>query len=427
MATVSLRNQFLATSRGFSLVDTTTVTWSFDTATNTLSALATTASNAITNAKLDDMAQATIKGRPSGAGTGDPADLTAAQVKTILNLASSDISNFTEAAQDAALGAVGNTARIAFTYDDAGNTLTADVVAASLDNSKLAVMAQSTLKGRAAGGGTGAAEDLTASQARTLLLIDNVENTALSTWAGSASITALGTVATGSWNATAIADGKIASALTGKTYNGLTLTSAAVGFTLSGGATSKTLTVPLDATVSGTNTGDQSGANPSASTGLSAVNGSALTFMRSDASTSLSQAISPNWTGNHTFTPSSGLAILINGGSANGLTISSSGATAPIKFTPSGQDAWTVAAGVVNVGDFGVINATQSKNVLVFTGGSSGGDATFIAGVKTAAPNGAAGLWKLGVTTSGVALALNTTSYVEISIAGTVVKLAQIL
>jgi hypothetical protein len=36
----------------------------------------------------------------------------------------------------------------------------------------------------------------------------------------------------------------------------LTLTSEAVGFTIAGGTTSKTLTVPLDATVSGTNTGD---------------------------------------------------------------------------------------------------------------------------------------------------------------------------
>ena len=42
------------------------------------------------------------------------------------------------------------------------------------------------------------------------------------------------------------------------TYNGLTLTSAATGFTVAGGTTSKTLTVPLDASVSGINTGDNS-------------------------------------------------------------------------------------------------------------------------------------------------------------------------
>lgn len=54
-----------------------------------------------------------------------------------------------------------------------------------------------------------------------------------------------------------IADGDVPSALTGKTYNGLTLTAAATGFTIAGGTTSKTLTVSGDADVSGTNTGDQ--------------------------------------------------------------------------------------------------------------------------------------------------------------------------
>lgn len=42
-------------------------------------------------------------------------------------------------------------------------------------------------------------------------------------------------------------------------------------------------------------------ANPSASIGLAAVNGSASTAMRSDAAPALSQAIAPTWTGLHTF------------------------------------------------------------------------------------------------------------------------------
>lgn len=45
--------------------------------------------------------------------------------------------------------------------------------------------------------------------------------------------------------------------ITPTTVNALTLTAQAVGFTIAGGTTSKTLTVPLDATVSGINTGDQ--------------------------------------------------------------------------------------------------------------------------------------------------------------------------
>lgn len=52
-----------------------------------------------------------------------------------------------------------------------------------------------------------------------------------------------------------------------------------------------------------------SAANPSASVGLSAVNGSASTFMRSDGAPALSQSIAPIWTGNHTFSTSSGAGV----------------------------------------------------------------------------------------------------------------------
>lgn len=51
-------------------------------------------------------------------------------------------------------------------------------------------------------------------------------------------------------------------------------------------------------------TGGPSGANPTASVGLSAVNGTALTFLRSDGAPALNQAIAPTWTGLHTFTNS---------------------------------------------------------------------------------------------------------------------------
>lgn len=47
------------------------------------------------------------------------------------------------------------------------------------------------------------------------------------------------------------------------------------------------------------------GANPTATIGLTAVNGSAATFMRSDAAPALSQSIAPTWTGLHTFNRSS--------------------------------------------------------------------------------------------------------------------------
>lgn len=47
------------------------------------------------------------------------------------------------------------------------------------------------------------------------------------------------------------------------------------------------------------------GANPSASVGLTAVNGVATTFLRSDGAPALSQAIVPTWTGAHTFSSAS--------------------------------------------------------------------------------------------------------------------------
>lgn len=54
-------------------------------------------------------------------------------------------------------------------------------------------------------------------------------------------------------------------------------------------------------------------ANPGSSIGLTTVNGSASTFMRSDAAPALSQAIAPTWTADHTFTPASGVGITANG------------------------------------------------------------------------------------------------------------------
>lgn len=47
-----------------------------------------------------------------------------------------------------------------------------------------------------------------ASSVKSTLSLGNVENTAISTWAGSSNITTLGTVATGTWNATAIENTK---------------------------------------------------------------------------------------------------------------------------------------------------------------------------------------------------------------------------
>jgi hypothetical protein len=77
---------FSGTSSGANTGDQTITLTSDVTGTGTGSFATTIANNAVTNAKAADMAVNTIKGRIT-AGTGDPEDLTAAQTRTILGLA----------------------------------------------------------------------------------------------------------------------------------------------------------------------------------------------------------------------------------------------------------------------------------------------------------------------------------------------------
>lgn len=60
-------------------------------------------------------------------------------------------------------------------------------------------------------------------------------------------------------------------------------------------------------------TGGASGANPTGTVGLTAVNGSAGTYMRSDAAPPLSQAISPIWTGMHMFNGANTTSVATSG------------------------------------------------------------------------------------------------------------------
>lgn len=121
-----------------------------------------------------------------------------------------------EFVQDTVGAMLTDTLRINLDYNDGAGTFSADLFTDSVDNTFLANMAQDRIKGRASGAGTGDPTDLTAAQVVTLL---------------SPSLFA----------------------------------------------------------------------NPSASIGLAAVNGSASTAMRSDGAPALSQAIAPTWTGDHVF------------------------------------------------------------------------------------------------------------------------------
>src|SRR5687768_15103047 len=69
---------------------------------------------------------------------------------------------------------------------------------------------------------------------------------------------------------------------------------AGIGIAFVDGGAGSTLEVNATGAVAGP-------ANPTASVGLAAVNGVAVTYMRSDAAPPLSQAIVPTWSGLHTF------------------------------------------------------------------------------------------------------------------------------
>ncbi|MDQ3009070.1 MAG: hypothetical protein M3Q81_05805, partial [bacterium] len=69
--------------------------------------------------------------------------------------------------------------------------------------------------------GTGTLAGTTTANLKTTLALNNVENTALSTWAGSTNLTTLGTIGTGTWNATAIGGTKGGTGLSTVTTNQL--------------------------------------------------------------------------------------------------------------------------------------------------------------------------------------------------------------
>ncbi len=107
------------------------------------------------------------------------------------------------------------------------------------------------------------------------------------------------------------------------------------------------------------------GANPSASIGLTATNGSASTFMRSDAAPALSLGITPTWTGAHTFTLATTMAALsaTSGVFSTTMTVAGgfgcNGTTAQTEVTVNAAVAST--AGVLYTAtEQGIINASSA-------------------------------------------------------------------
>jgi hypothetical protein len=84
------------------------------------------------------------------------------------------------------------------------------------------------------------------------------------------------------------------------------------------------------------------GANPTGSIGLAAVNGASANFIRADGAPALSQSISPTWTGNHIFQPSSGNTVF----TAGNVGVNSS---SPPNFRCTGDTAsiWQPRGGII--------------------------------------------------------------------------------
>jgi len=129
------------------------------------------ADGAVTAAKLANMAEATIKGRALGAGTGAPVDLTGGGVRAIVEPGTSGLlARITAGGWASRTITAGTGITVADGDGVAGNpTITADPANGSVTNAILANAAQGTIKGRADGTGMGAPVDLNATQTRAII------------------------------------------------------------------------------------------------------------------------------------------------------------------------------------------------------------------------------------------------------------------
>lgn len=258
---------------------------------------------------------------------------------------------------------------------------------------------------------TGAIEELSASAVKTFLSLSNVENTALSTWAGSTNVTTVGTIGTGTWNATAIADGKIASALTGKTYNGLTVTSTTGTLTV---AALKTLTVSNTLTFTGTDSssvafGTGGTVLYSGGSYVASIAGTANQITASASTGAVTVGFPSNASVNIATT---GSAL---GGGDKVFAFASTNGTA-------GHNSWAFVLRSAADNDFTLYNLLNSADLLYINGTTvRATNQSLSTGTPT---GGVAGAWKHGARRTSTGLLVSTTVGVQLDVDGTLVTLA---
>jgi hypothetical protein len=179
----------------------------------------------------------TFSGTSSGTNTGDQNVFTTISVSgqsdvvsdtasdTLTLVAGTNITITTNAATDTITinatggGTIGDADYGDITVSASGTVMTIDNNVVTL--AKMATMATASILGRNTAS-TGNVEVLSAATTKSLLSLNNVENTALSTWAGTSNITTTGTVTTGTWNST-ITAARVLTGLDGATISTATI------------------------------------------------------------------------------------------------------------------------------------------------------------------------------------------------------------
>lgn len=341
----------------------------------------TIATGVVTNAKLADVATGTIKGRVTAA-TGDVEDLTATQVRTLLNVANGATANSADATLLARANHTGTqtastisdfSAAVAATPSVTANTAkvtnathTGDVTGSgaltiatsAVTNTKLANVATATMKGRVSAS-TGDVEDLTATQVRTLLNVANgaTANSADATLLARANHTGTQTASTISDFSSAVSGNSDVAASTAHTSATAAhgATGAVVGTTNAQTLTNKTLTTPIISSTGFTNA-------QHAHTG--ATSGGQLAI---EGSTTGTLSVSRGGTGRTTSTTANGL--IAAGTTATGAlqTLATGSAGQFLTSGGSSLPSWTNLTGMVQfyVDGLNSVIATGEKGDIV--------------------------------------------------------------
>jgi hypothetical protein len=179
---------------------------------------------------------------------------------------------------------------------------------------------------------------------------------------------------------------------------------------LSGSYTLASLTVNAAGQITAVSSGSVSvptGANPTASVGLSAVNGSASTFMRSDGAPALSQSISPTMSGQWKFT-----GTVVRSSAAISTSLGSDGANPSIVLnnTGAGTDAniWEIISSGAALSFCTVNDAVTSLNPFLTVARSGNADGGLFLAGATGGAQGQGTFNAKGLFVNGGAVAVGT-------------------